>query len=54
MSRLMLERDKGKGGQTCRRLSRADRVRERLAKLGITEQDTANGVRWARNPETKK
>jgi cysteinyl-tRNA synthetase len=54
MSRLMPERDKGKGGQTSRRLSCADRVRERLAKLGITEKDTADAVRWARNPENKK
>lgn len=30
------------------RRSRADEVRERLEELGITEQDVADAVKWAR------
>ena len=31
--------------------SRADEVREYLAKLGITEQDVSDAVEWARKTE---
>ena len=31
--------------------SKADEVREHLARLGITEQDVKDAVAWARRPE---
>ncbi|MGB0955406.1 MAG: AbrB/MazE/SpoVT family DNA-binding domain-containing protein [Panacagrimonas sp.] len=33
------------------RRSRADEVREKIAKLGITEKDIDDAVEWARNQE---
>ena len=33
------------------RLNRADAVRGKLADLGITEDDVADAVAWARKPE---
>ena len=33
------------------RLSRADEVRQKLAELGITEQDVKDAVAWARSGE---
>jgi hypothetical protein len=33
------------------RRSRADEVRERLEELGITEQDVADAIKWARESQ---
>ena len=33
------------------RLQKADAVREKLAQLGISEDDVADAVAWARKPE---
>jgi hypothetical protein len=33
------------------RISRINRVREKLTELGITEVDVADAVQWARKPE---
>ena len=35
------------------RLNRADAVRSKLADLGITEEDLADAMSWARAAETK-
>jgi len=35
------------------RIQRADAVRAKLAKLGLTEQDVAEAVAWARKPAPK-
>ena len=35
------------------RIQRADAVRARLAALGLTEQDVADAVLWARRPVRK-
>lgn len=32
-------------------LDRLDRVREKLAKLGLTQKDVADAVAWARTPD---